>query len=360
MENRIKGGFWKNIGACADTKVVRTIHPVGQGAMYSESFIVCNKTKFVALYDCGSYNGAALEKALETVGNVDCLFISHFHHDHISGVSKLIAEHKVKKIFIPYVTPSQFFLDLVHNVLVAGHDYVHDTSIGFMFSVLPYLSGADLENPLPADVAVVKPSDVFDRQYVADGTVSWYYDVLTSTITDRGEDELIGSILNLLPMSLESGMDEFQSKTWYENLLKELNGKLGEIRKLYRNAFPGGHNSYSMIVYSHKNEAFYGSKTPGLHTFDCVYTGDAEMSADIVGKIRDCAPEYIQVPHHGSCKNYDPRIYHRHQTAFISAGENNRYHHPSLHTLNEIINTCAETHIVTEKGQAYVKEYVLI
>lgn len=45
----------------------REIHPVGQGALYSESFHMNNEWSpdFVALYDCGSFNKTRLFMEIE-------------------------------------------------------------------------------------------------------------------------------------------------------------------------------------------------------------------------------------------------------------------------------------------------------
>lgn len=45
----------------------REIHPVGQGALYSESFYMNSESSpdFVALYDCGSFNKTRLFMEIE-------------------------------------------------------------------------------------------------------------------------------------------------------------------------------------------------------------------------------------------------------------------------------------------------------
>ena len=75
-------------------KLIRTFHPIGQGAFYSERHIFTT-TEFTVVYDCGS--STIKGKKLETKINssfpenqiIDILFISHFHADHINGIEYL-------------------------------------------------------------------------------------------------------------------------------------------------------------------------------------------------------------------------------------------------------------------------------
>lgn len=69
-------------------RMLRTIHPVGQGGFASEYFI---GTESAFIYDCGSLtqmgSKSAKEKFIDASlmkGDVDCLFISHFDEDHVS------------------------------------------------------------------------------------------------------------------------------------------------------------------------------------------------------------------------------------------------------------------------------------
>ena len=360
-------------------RMCRKIHPVGQGAMYSESFYEGDEPMMVVLYDCGAKNHKeCLEREIKSLGRADHLFISHFHYDHISGVKRLISEYDLKSIHIPRVTPSQFLFDIVCNVLAEG---TLSGSISFMYSVLQVLSNPEehggrhdsMDNRLDNlwdgverhshGVPVIRLhsggtcyADVFR------GGILWCYDVIENTCQSREEIDLMAEILDLLHIAYVRDSDKFQPEAWYKELVAAFNDKknLDAVKSLYAKKFPGGHNSYSMMVHSHRYVFPPEIDSPELHDFDCLYTGDAEPTESNVDEIVRIAPRYIQVPHHGSGKNHVSRIYHSHQTAFISVGENNHYHHPSLCALDEIVNTCAETHVVTEKGQAYEKEYVFV
>ena len=94
----------------------RTYHPIGQGAFYTEVFTNSDNTRFVMVYDCGSETAIAdMERSMDdqiddfkqSIGpnpNIDLLFISHFHADHINGLDKLLDGVTVRKTIIPMLT----------------------------------------------------------------------------------------------------------------------------------------------------------------------------------------------------------------------------------------------------------------
>lgn len=288
------------------------------------------------------------------------MFVSHFHSDHINGIEKLIAEKCPKKIFVPYLTPSQFILDLVYNAIESKDDA---DSVNFMLRILPYLSESERSVEYP-QFEIVRSDQTVTLELDHDRGIYWCYDILMESLPDSRTEELVEKILALLSMPLKSDVGNFQERDWYDKLLEALKDrdKREKIKGLYGKTFPGGHNSYSMIVHSHRYGVLSAENCSCSFScaFSCVYTGDAELSDMMAHKIIDLAPEYIQVPHHGSDKNHNPWIYHRFQNAFISAGEVNRYHHPSQKVIEDIDNIGAQVHLITENSEAYVKEYVII
>lgn len=362
MRNRKTGGALINSGSCPLVLVTRKIHPVGQGAMYSESFCRRGCLKYLVLYDCGtSTAGTYLNREIASLPKVDYLFVSHFHNDHINGIEKLIAADKCPgKIFVPYLTPSQFILDLVYNVIESKDD---TDSVDFMLRALPYLSESERNVGYP-QFEIVRRDQTVTLELDHDRGIYWCYDILMESYPDSRTEELVEKILALLSMPLKSDVGNFQERDWYDKLLEALKDrdKREKIKGLYGKTFPGGHNSYSMTVHSHRYGAVTAENCSCSFScaFSCVYTGDAEMSEMMAHKIIDLAPEYIQVPHHGSDKNHNQWIYHRFQNAFISAGEVNRYHHPSQKVIEDIDNIGAQVHLITENSEAYVKENVII
>lgn len=109
-------------------EIRRIFHPVGQGAFYSEVFFD-QKGGQVVVYDCGTETGInamqiPLDKQIDLFKSsfvrnqqIDILFISHFHADHISGIDRLLANVKVKATIIPMLDWATLTLTRVWNFL---------------------------------------------------------------------------------------------------------------------------------------------------------------------------------------------------------------------------------------------------
>ena len=110
-------------------KIIRTFHPIGQGAFYTEEFIDSDKRKFVMVLDCGTetaveamdvsldYQIDSFKNSLGDNPQIDLLFISHFHDDHIKGINKLIDGVKVIRTIIPMLDWPTLTLTRVRNYL---------------------------------------------------------------------------------------------------------------------------------------------------------------------------------------------------------------------------------------------------
>ena len=89
-------------------------HPVGQGLFASGrlSNTTSSGSSFNWVYDCGSASSGGLDKAcirklaVDLGGSrpwLDLLVLSHFDHDHISGVVSLLTEFRVRNLVIPLI-----------------------------------------------------------------------------------------------------------------------------------------------------------------------------------------------------------------------------------------------------------------
>ena len=88
-------------------KVTRIIHPVGQGGFFTETLSE-GKKEATFVYDCGGFDKAKkkmkdyLDSFLpkgKTKKQIEAVFISHFHADHINGLQYLRENAEVKYLF---------------------------------------------------------------------------------------------------------------------------------------------------------------------------------------------------------------------------------------------------------------------
>lgn len=92
-------------------------YPVGQG-LFSTGSIRHEgeeKPRFLWVYDCGTSSGEELvdhgiQRLKRYAGDrnrIDLLTLSHFDHDHIGGVTRLLQEFKVGTLMLPYMPLAQ-------------------------------------------------------------------------------------------------------------------------------------------------------------------------------------------------------------------------------------------------------------
>ena len=120
-------------------KVIRTIHPVGQGGFYSEIFRD-EINNHCIVYDCGSENKQKLKSAISSAlpdnAPIDILFISHFDSDHVNGIKELRKHHTIKCVVMPQLKQFEWFYiledcvkrekkasdEIIHNLITAIQD----------------------------------------------------------------------------------------------------------------------------------------------------------------------------------------------------------------------------------------------
>lgn len=103
------------------TQILRTFHPVGQGAFYTETHRDCyTQNQINIVYDCGTKTKEinienVIHKAFFQNTVIDILFISHFDEDHISGIYELKNRCTIKKVVIPLIPQEDRLLFIITN-----------------------------------------------------------------------------------------------------------------------------------------------------------------------------------------------------------------------------------------------------
>lgn len=333
--------------------LTRTIHPVGQGAFYSErlSEEEDKSPVFSVIYDCGGRSDNVKNEIKHLHEHVDILFISHFHADHISGILQLLNQKDIKQVVFPRISPCRFLVDYVRNCINGASD----TAGAFMLMILPILSRRGNINHIGSNPStMVTPVKGCMKFTSTPRTSIWEYIAIYDE-NDRLEEELLDSLKDILklPANYQS---EYLDSNIYDHIAKSLNTEavLDIVKEAYARVFTNRHNSYSMLVLS--REVKEDNKQLERTEIDCLYTGDAEPIHYVIGNVQKYNPGFIQVPHHGSIHNHDPKLYGGKPTAFISVGEKNRYRHPGLKTIIDLVNYCDKVHIITEGTGASFKK----
>ena len=321
--------------------MTRTIHPVGQGAFYSEAFInEVSRDSFTAVYDCGG-KVDAVKREIERLQRVDILFISHFHDDHVNMVQYLIKNKSVCRVVFPRVSPCRFLVDYIRNSMKDKTG----SAIHFMLKVLPIIkTGNEGLLNIPSNILYVPVKSGKQYNYPVKSDI-WEY-IAFYEENDSKEKELIGRLKPILGLPDECS-SKYQSDYFYQNIADRLSvdpDVENKVKEEYAKTFHNRHNSYSMPVLSHQLVSDASAKKE----FDCLYTGDVDVRKWVLNIESKYKPDYIQVPHHGSNHNHNIALYGSGPEVFISVGLTNRYRHPGLKALLELQDKCKDVHVVTE------------
>ena len=368
-------------------KLVRTFHPVGHGAFYTERFYEDNNPQpiFTAVFDCGCFERGKLgmspkkfQQRIERYVNsifqsqetIDVLFISHFHTDHINGVEHLLTRCNVKKIFIPVMTPEVVLEAYLHSMV----------QLGRRSNVVSHFI-EEIFNNEELKEKIVQINDEFQEEerqlnnavgtlpsgVTLSGCHSWYY--LPFNIKQNFLPQLIAQEPLLQNAIKPNGEVDFTKLT---GIVKSRTIKHWE--RVYNGVWPSKHNAYSMTIYSTNlsnnpipvswNGAILGNIA---YLQNCLYTGDYE--AKVKANFNALQSRYnkywqniyiMQVPHHGSKDNYNASLYNKPIFCIISAGATDIYRHPSHRTIIGIQqNRCLPIVVTEDKYTCQTISYVL-
>lgn len=403
-------------------KITRVIHPIGQGGFYTETLSSGSQTINV-VYDCGGFdkNGQRKMKRYldsylkgpekKTVKgfkkNIEAVFVSHFHADHINGLQYLLENANVRYLVIPQLTEESVAEAMVYNFCLTGtHNLINQFLVRLYGRInsdneneeWPKIIQVDDrgDNRIPGaftpdfgdnDDISLKAWNLIDNKQIdisalknrlPFGTIfhcgKWLYIPFNSIVANVGEKrkELMQKL-----------KDEFGGNF----TIKELPGLLKKIRvkeckKIYKEIFGDKHNSYSMTLFSgtvnghsysrihckmfHECDEFCHCH-PRTYHYCCnpnfLYTGDFEPKGNVGALKVYYSPLWnkiasIQVPHHGSKDNFDEALYENPVRGIISVGNGNTYHHPNVDVLMKMYDQSCKPIVVTEdKSSIKIYQY---
>ncbi|MGL4904979.1 MAG: MBL fold metallo-hydrolase, partial [Cetobacterium sp.] len=332
----------------------RIFYPVGHGAFYIENICGLN-----IVFDCGTVSKRvfleeSIDRFIEEYGRtVDLLIISHFDIDHYNGIKKLLKKDIiVKKILIPDLNCDLSIMNLIQNFDSIEKDTSYDEKIKilkFMMSpekTLEYnfknskiikVSQIDSESRInELDSKMIDFENL--EKNIESGTeiiigicnYPYFKQWIIKTFSLKQSIQDIGNLLLEINDGFQLGIleEDLTSEEVLRNIWKKLDedksGKILEkIISIFKNKDKSNKNEYSLCVYSGLIEERVSTK------IGCLYTGDYNLKLNqnmrILEKVYKKVLENIgivQVPHHGSEKNYNnDLIFENVKVAVISAGD---------------------------------------
>lgn len=353
--------------------------PVGQGAFYCEKFSeedFCGKVNVV--YDCGSISGLSLLKSViewtfDSGEEIDAVFISHLHEDHINGLPFLMERCLIKRVYLPLIQEG----DLVLMRLAYGIQRHPKPSLFYnqqdaYFKATNFVQNVFL-NPSGAIVNLAQQYNSDNRFNVVEIPIE-NGDQMHSR-ADKTSQEIFGDIISsgllskwtYAPFNVRNELEADtvrarfvrvfggdMSPSHIAKLIDEASNKkttLTQIRELY-DGINGGFNANSMVLYSGAEDKTLGQsidaenfanknvnayKIPSSTLSGCLYMGDfmAAANSNYWVKLKNAYTKHwknigcVQIPHHGSQHNFNDEILKMDAYSVISAGFGNKYHHPS-------------------------------
>lgn len=368
--------------------MIRSFHPIGQGAFYSEIF-----EDFTMVYDCGTASTtqsikAEIDSLPETI---DAVFISHFHSDHVNHLDTLLREKKVKRIFLPLLHEEDKILALIHNeVKYIKNDFVEKLINKPQNTIKSISKSKDIYVIFVKEGNEDKPNnddatnnqknidDFKDGEEIENGVkitiddLNWLFIPFNYCFKKR-KYELIKNIKSSLNKNSEKFVSEFKDK-WENNN----NNYQQNVKNAYEK-IKGSLNTNSMTLYSgpilDNTEFKLDSKFAYVEfrlnieknwlnhiKAGCMYFGDYDASGKTKWKqFYEKYKKYfenigvVQIPHHGSKYNYNSEINKSPKICIISVGNVNSHGHPSSRTLRDIVNDGGFPLLVTEKQTTKVE-----
>lgn len=362
-------------------KLIRTFHPIGQGAFYTERHNF-NGTNFTIVYDCGSttLNGQKLERKIKSTFPknqiIDILFISHFHVDHINGIEILAKHCRINKVVIPLIdnetkillnvtnlidnnytdtslidNPEDFFGENTTIIRIEPTE-INTNSEGIGFSETTDISKINYSATIPSGT-IFTPLD----------NVDWIFVPFNYKHEERSKQ---------FRKSLE-----FYGLTFDDiDSISKIKKNKDDVIKAYK-SIDGDLNKNSMILYSGNKSnvhipcsTYYICAVYYLRHFQefnigCLYLGDIDLNEPNIIEDINAKLGYIlrlvgtlQIPHHGSIHNFTTSILkHYNYCAVFSFGKSNTYGHPSDKVISDVLAKHSYPCVVTEDQASIIIQW---
>ena len=349
-------------------KVIRHIHPIGQGAFYTERFVDDDNTTLAnVVYDCGSNKtlSNSSKKMIEFTfcenDEIDVLFISHFDADHINGIRTLIDNKvNIRYVVMPLLAPDEIkFLSVIYDkVNRADKDiqtlinnpktfFGNNTIILKVKSIDENLDNENISislNEFENSKLEKDESCYYINSFCKINLINeWLY--IPANFESNERSKKLSELLNNENIDLKNNIDCLVK--YKANELKEAYNKLdGNINSLLLYSGSISENVSVKYSFSPNCRSLYCVNYFKIHKKGksaCLYLGDSNLNdknksnKDVIEYLNHYMYIYkerigmIQIPHHGSLLSFSEKIlsFCNCKYFFLSCGNNNDYGHPS-------------------------------
>ena len=385
----------------------RKIHNVGQGAFYTESFDCHRGKTFNVVYDCGScWDGKSkrsnyyskknashpflgiIDRYLADIQNqVDILFISHFHHDHINGV-KYLLDHANRgvKLYMPWLDENMKLYFFLSNVQDEGgygeddggyRDWLYRLYFGNLENIEKievveeerdgnsfHKSGKPIQHPedrcpfwLFVPVVYIDPS--------LKNEVDSFVKELKNEIKDIDLQNIIYNLKNIWD-AIEKVLDNHKKIKKHANNLSMM---------LYSGPYEYYRPLFFARVISRVNVPHYDITQCGacrrrmnycMELPACLYVGDMEQEEAYVELKKHLTGllDYVgllQLSHHGDENPMNRILTELYPlNAFCCYGTKNTYHHPGWSTMNDYMQLGTNVFPINEESPSGIEQRIKV
>ena len=308
-----------------DMFLKRVLHPVGQGAFFTEQFYdESGKVLHNVVYDCGSFTSLPnlveyeIRNTFEKNAHIDLLFISHFDEDHVNKLLALQSRAKIDKetkVVIPFKYP--------YLLMVMDEDYPSlSRFIMRMFNIGAQVVGVD------EDIDENRPGDPIDLDKL-DGNrtlggidvirldkVIWYYYPFMLPDQCSLQKVFEGKVKG--KVKLDEPCEILAKRKELRDIYKTIGKKKGGVTRINVNAlfmlsFPAVDVTCNTNIWHQKNLKMSIAPT-------CFYTGDSNLKGNGFDQVKQRVTKILdiyskgtkvcmmQVPHHGSNKCFPEKM----------------------------------------------------